>query len=151
MEGVWKKMPCLLKDKCTFKQWDLIGGQRWRGIGAEQMVEEGQSCTGWQLLVCLSGKEQGKWVCGRLSRSEGFAVLWKPEQESPGTFLSYSFWSSTGQVLAGQGEVLAHTQCCFQEKSRSVTSRKFLWTCQMYVPRPHPAIRQSWVRASPFL
>lgn len=36
----------LLKDKCTFKQWDLIGGQGCKGIGAEKMVKEGQSCPG---------------------------------------------------------------------------------------------------------
>lgn len=83
--------------------------------------------------------------------NEGFAVLSKPEQESPGAFLSYSFWGSPCQVLASRVQVLAHTQCHFQEKSRSVASRKFLWTCQVYVPRPHPAIRQSLVRASPFL
>lgn len=63
------------------------------------MVKEGQSCTGWQLLVCLSGKEQGKWVCGRLPRSEGFAVLWKPDQESPDTFLFCSFLSSPVKFL----------------------------------------------------
>lgn len=44
MEGVWKEMDAvpvhqsLLKDKCTFKQWDLIGGQGCEGIGAEQMA-----------------------------------------------------------------------------------------------------------------
>lgn len=35
----------LLKDKRTFKQWDFIGGQGFEGVGAEQMVKEGQSCT----------------------------------------------------------------------------------------------------------
>lgn len=36
----------LLKEKRTFKPWDLIGGQGCEGIGAEQMVKEGHSCTG---------------------------------------------------------------------------------------------------------
>lgn len=30
----------LLKDKCTFKQSDLIGGQGCKGTGAEQMVKD---------------------------------------------------------------------------------------------------------------
>lgn len=48
-EDVFDAVPVhqtLLKDKCTFKHWDLTGGQGYEGIRGEQMVKEGQSCTG---------------------------------------------------------------------------------------------------------
>lgn len=140
----------LLKDKCTltmgFYWWSGMWGHRSWANG------EGRPVLHWMTAISLL-----EW------EGTGEVSLWETPQEwgvcsvmeaRPGKSWHFSFLlflELPSQVFAGQVEVLAHTQCHFQEKGRSVPSRKFLWTCQMHVPRPHPAIRQSWARARPFL
>lgn len=75
----------------------------------------------------------------------------RQSRKSPGASSCCSFWSSPCPVLANQVLMLAFKQRHFSEKRKTAMSRQFLWACQVYVPRPHPAIRLRLLRAGPFL